>query len=119
PGKISRLLLPADFAVQPSDLPSDVAPLMKLQSASSDGDDLQRLTDSFHLNLTALGLLAFIVGLFIVHAAIGLALEQRRGLLRTLRACGVSLRGLIGALAAELGLIALLAGLAGVASGYL
>jgi putative ABC transport system permease protein len=30
-----------------------------------------------------LGFLSFVVGLFIVHAAIGLALEQRRGLLRT------------------------------------
>ncbi len=38
----------------------------------------QRLTESFHLNLTALGLLAFVVGLFIAHAAIGLALERRR-----------------------------------------
>ncbi|MNE01681.1 FtsX-like permease family protein [compost metagenome] len=80
---------------------------------------MQRLTDSFHLNLTALGLLAFLVGLFIVHAAVGLALEQRRGVLRTLRACGVSLAGLIAALALELGLFALLGGLAGVLSGYL
>ena len=44
-------------------------------ASASDTDDLQRLTESFHLNLTALGLLAFLVGLFIVHAAIGLALE--------------------------------------------
>ena len=28
-----------------------------------------RLTDSFHLNLTAFGLLSFAVGLFIVHGA--------------------------------------------------
>lgn len=86
---------------------------------SDDRDDLGRLTESFHLNLTALGMLAFIVGLFIVHASIGLALEQRRGLLRTLRACGVSLRALMAALGVELGLFALVGGLAGVASGYL
>ncbi|MCM2319082.1 MAG: ABC transporter permease [Pseudomonas sp.] len=118
PGQLSRLLLPADFAAQPPDLPAELAALLQLQPSST-GDDLQRLTDSFHLNLSALGLLAFLVGLFIVHAAIGLALEQRRSLLRTLRACGVSLRGLIGALAIELGLLALLGGLAGVACGYL
>jgi len=35
--------------------------------------DLERLTDSFHLNLTAFGLLSFFVGLFIVNSAIGLA----------------------------------------------
>lgn len=118
PGQLSRLLLPADFAVRPPDLPAELAVLLQLQQTSA-GDDLQRLTDSFHLNLSALGLLAFLVGLFIVHAAIGLALEQRRALLRTLRACGVSLRGVIGALAVELGLLALLGGLAGVACGYL
>ena len=39
--------------------------------------DLERLTDSFHLNLTAFGLLSFFVGLFIVNSAIGLAYEQR------------------------------------------
>jgi putative ABC transport system permease protein len=60
-----------------------------------------------------------VVGLFIVHAAIGLALEQRRGLLRTLRACGVSARMLIVCLAVELGGFALIGGLVGVASGYL
>lgn len=118
PGQVSRLLLPKDFAARLPALPTELAPLLQLQPAA-DSDDLQRLTDSFHLNLTALGLLAFLVGLFIVHAAIGLALEQRRGLLRTLRACGVSLTGLIGALVVELGLFALLSGLAGVASGYL
>ena len=54
--------------------------------------DLERLTDSFHLNLTAFGLLSFLVGLFIVNSAIGLAFEQRLPMLRTLRACGVSAR---------------------------
>ncbi|WP_163007947.1 FtsX-like permease family protein, partial [Pseudomonas viridiflava] len=62
---------------------------------------------------------SFVVGLFIVHAAIGLALEQRRSLLRTLRACGVSARLLILSLGVELGVLALLGGVLGVASGYL
>lgn len=116
PGQVSRLVLPADFT--PPSLPTPLDDRLTLQTATGD-DDLQRLTASFHLNLSALGLLAFLVGLFIVHAAIGLALEQRRSLLRTLRACGVSMRLLIGALALELGLFALLAGVAGVVSGYL
>lgn len=116
PGKLSWLLLPTDFAG--TALPVELAEALKAQ-AELPGDDLQRLTQSFHLNLTALGLLAFMVGLLIVHASIGLALEQRRGLLRNLRACGVSLSAMIAALAVELGLFALLGGLAGVVSGYL
>lgn len=81
--------------------------------------DLERLTDSFHLNLTAFGLLSFLVGLFIVNSAIGLAFEQRRPMLRTLRACGVSSRMLNGVLLLELVTIALLSGLVGLVCGYL
>ena len=87
-------------------------------SAPSARGDLDRLTDSFHLNLTAFGFLAFVVGLFIVYAAVGLAFEQRRPTFRTLRACGVSARTLGLALVAELVLIAVLAGLVGTAAGY-
>ncbi|MCV9920533.1 ABC transporter permease [Pseudomonas sp. BT-42-2] len=113
-GQLSRLLL----STAPAPLPPAIADQVTLQAASDDGD-LQRLTDSFHLNLTALGLLAFVVGLFIAHAAIGLALEQRRSLIRTLRACGISLRTVLTGLALELGGFAVLGGLAGVVSGYL
>ncbi|MGB6636102.1 MAG: ABC transporter permease, partial [Bradyrhizobium sp.] len=67
----------------------------KLRLVKPDAEtDLERLTDSFHLNLTAFGLLSFFVGLFIVNSAIGLAFEQRLPMLRTLRACGVSARQL-------------------------
>jgi putative ABC transport system permease protein len=80
--------------------------------------DLERLTDSFHLNLTAFGLLSFFVGLFIVNSAIGLAFEQRLPVLRTLRACGVSARMLNAVLVLELVSLALIAGLLGLACGY-
>lgn len=78
-----------------------------------------QLADSFHLNLTAMGLLALVVGLFIVHAALGLALEQRLGLLRTLRALGVPARTLVLALGLELLLIGLAGAILGIASGVL
>jgi putative ABC transport system permease protein len=81
--------------------------------------DLERLTDSFHLNLTAFGLLSFFVGLFIVNSAIGLAFEQRLPMLRTLRACGVSAAMLNVVLVTELISLALVAGLAGLVCGYL
>jgi putative ABC transport system permease protein len=81
--------------------------------------DLERLTDSFHLNLTAFGLLSFLVGLFIVNSAIGLAFEQRLPMLRTLRACGVSARMLNAVLVVELISLALVAGLVGLVCGYL
>jgi len=80
--------------------------------------DLERLTDSFHLNLTAFGLLSFFVGLFIVNSAIGLAYEQRLPMLRTLRACGVSAKLLNTVLVFELVSMALIAGIIGLVCGY-
>jgi putative ABC transport system permease protein len=92
----------------------------KLRLVAPDAEsDLERLTDSFHLNLTAFGLLSFFVGLFIVNSAIGLDFEQRLPTLRTLRACGVSARMLNSVMVCELVSLALLAGLIGLVCGYL
>lgn len=113
PGRLSRLLLDNTFAAR------HPTPPAALQLKQGEDSNLSRLTESFHLNLDAVGFLSFVVGLFIVHAAIGLALEQRRGLLRTLRACGVSARMLILSLGIELGCLAVLSGVLGIASGYL
>ena len=96
---------------------ADLNPAYAL-SAPSEGSDIARLTDSFHLNLTAFGLLSFAVGLFIVHAAIGLAFEQRRVLFRTLRALGLPQRALVGLLAAEAFVLATIGGSLGVVLGY-
>ncbi|MEM9147839.1 MAG: FtsX-like permease family protein [Pseudomonadota bacterium] len=85
---------------------------------ADDESDLERLTKSFHLNLTAFGVLSFCVGLFITHAAVGLAFEQRLGTLRTLRACGMSARSLTVVLLGELVLVALFAGALGLIAGY-
>ncbi|MEE4955893.1 FtsX-like permease family protein [Pseudomonas alliivorans] len=113
--QLSRLLLPDGFKAP---LPASLADQLVIRKTGEE-NNLERLTESFHLNLNALGVLSFIVGLFIVHAAIGLALEQRRGLLRNLRASGVTARLLIATLGVELSVLALLGGLLGVVSGYL
>ncbi|MFN3231295.1 MAG: FtsX-like permease family protein [Alphaproteobacteria bacterium] len=117
PGKISRLIV-ADsqpLGRQPLDA---VAPGL-VRQPSQRGSEVGRLTDSFHLNLTALGLLSFAVGIFIVHSAIGLAFEQRRGMMRTLRALGMPLRRLVLLMVMELTVLALIAGGLGILLGYL
>ena len=86
-------------------------------AGAGEGADLARLTDSFHLNLTAFGLLAFAVGLFVVHGTIGLAFEERRPLIRTLRALGVPLGTVALLMTAELLVLALIGGSLGVALG--
>jgi putative ABC transport system permease protein len=116
PDSLSRLTLLPD---QRPDLPplADIAPaLTRTADAPDAGTDA--LSDSFRLNLTAFGLLSFAVGLFIVHGAIGLAFEQRRSTIRTLRALGVPLSSLTLAMGAELLALALVGGALGVALGY-
>ncbi|MEM1066364.1 MAG: FtsX-like permease family protein, partial [Pseudomonadota bacterium] len=115
-GRITRLILRND---QPRDQPAlaDIAPSLE-QRPSGGQADLARLTDSFHLNLTAFGLLSFAVGLFIVNGAIGLAFEQRRPTFRTLRALGLPARRLTLLLIGELTALALISGAIGIALGY-
>ncbi|MEP5732326.1 MAG: ABC transporter permease [Sulfitobacter sp.] len=114
---LSRLIvLPKQPRIQPE--LSDVAPGLTRQSAQQ-AADIGQLTDSFHLNLTAFGLLSFAVGLFIVHSTIGLAFEQRRAMIRTLRALGVPLRVLIVMISIEMLCLAAIGAGIGVVLGYL
>lgn len=111
-GRVTALLLDPG---QPS--PGPVPASLVLRNPGAD-ESLARLTDSFHLNLTAFGFLAFAVGIFIVHSAVGLAFEQRRPVFATLRALGLSARSLTGCLLAELLILSLIAGCIGVMLGY-
>lgn len=115
-GRLSRIVMAQE---QRSNLPDvqTIVPALHVQPAQ-DRADMARLTDSFHLNLTAFGFLAFIVGLFIVYSATGLSFEQRRASFRTIRGLGVSLPMLTALLLAEIMVLAFLAGLIGVALGY-
>ncbi len=113
-GRISRLILPSDWDRA---LPQELAGRLRLAGPDEE-PELARLADSFHLNLTAFGFLAFVVGLFIVYSAVGLAFEERRATFRTLRACGISAVGLAAALVAELLALALVAGAVGIVAGY-
>ncbi|MEL6523371.1 MAG: FtsX-like permease family protein [Pseudomonadota bacterium] len=117
PDQISRLIVHPNQPPRQKAL-GQVAPDLVRQTRSAEGD-VARLTDSFHLNLTAFGLLSFAVGLFIVHAAIGLAFEQRRAMFRTLRAVGLPLQRLLALLLGELLVLALVAGSLGIILGYL
>jgi putative ABC transport system permease protein len=117
PDQVSRLLI-GNAKGRRAPLENVVGDKLRLVEPNAESD-LERLTDSFHLNLTAFGLLSFVVGLFIVNSAIGLAFEQRLPMLRTLRACGVSARMLNTVLLVELVSLALVAGLAGLVCGYL
>lgn len=115
--ELSRLVVRPEQPLRRPAL-SDITPHLRLKSASQTAD-LGELTDSFHLNLTAFGLLSFAVGIFIVYSTIGLAFEQRRGMVRTLRALGISLPRLITLMMIEVLLLALVGACIGIFLGYI
>jgi putative ABC transport system permease protein len=116
--RLSRLIVSPETPIDAARLSAITGDTLRIVEADEESD-LARLTDSFHLNLTAFSLLAFLVGFFIVNASFGLAFEQRLPMVRTLRALGVSARALVVAMAAELFFLTLLSGGLGVIGGYL
>ncbi|WP_394211259.1 ABC transporter permease [Enterovibrio calviensis] len=64
--------------------------------------ELGPLTRAFHLNLFAMGLLAFVVGLFIFYQAISLSMAQRQPLVGIMRQLGVGRKSLAWVVAGEM-----------------
>lgn len=91
-------------------------PLGKLNISEQDkGAALTALTRSFHLNLNAMGMLAFVVGLFIAYNGVRYSLMKRRRLLLLLLKQGLGRRALMLALLLELMLLVFI----GSASGFI
>ncbi|KHD26863.1 ABC transporter permease [Vibrio caribbeanicus] len=61
-----------------------------MELSRSSRTQLESLTQAFHMNLSAMGMLAFLVGLFIFYQAMSLSLVQRQPLVGILRQTGVS-----------------------------
>ena len=114
--KISYLIINPEQPLEQRKL-KDIAPHLNIQSIKQ-MTDVSQLTDSFHLNLSAFGLLSFAVGLFIVHSTIGLAFEQRRAMIRSMRSMVVSLRILIILVTMEMIFFATIGAVIGIILGY-
>lgn len=65
------------------------AQIVKPQARSQ---SVESLTDAFRLNLTALSLLALVVGMFLIYNTITFSVVQRRPIIGTLRCLGVTRR---------------------------
>ncbi len=70
-----KTLLPDNFTVEKSDSRSKIA---------------EQMLDAFEVNLTALSLLALIVGIFLIYNTMSFSVVQRKTLIGTLRATGVT-----------------------------
>jgi putative ABC transport system permease protein len=85
-----------------------------VEPARARSNAIQQMTRAFELNLTALSLLALVVGMFLIYNTVTFSVVQRRrlfGILRSLGVTGGQLFRLILAEAAVLGLVGSLLGL--------
>lgn len=114
PGLISRidLILGADEAERLAQ--SDLAGATLVEAAAQN-EALVEMTRAFRVNLTALSLLALVVGMFLIYATLSFLVVQRRRLMGIERALGVTQRQLFAVTLGE----ALLLGAAGTAAGLL
>ena len=67
-------------------------PNVTIQAASTRSTTLDQMTEAFSLNLTAMSLLALVVGMFLIYNTMTFSVVQRRPLLGRLRAVGVTRR---------------------------
>lgn len=65
-------------------------PGARLEPASEQAATVAQLTEAFQLNLTALSLLALVVGMFLIYNTVLFSVVQRRTVLGTLRLLGVT-----------------------------
>ena len=65
-------------------------PGARLVSAGEQAETVGQLTEAFQLNLTALSLLALVVGMFLIYNTVMFSVVQRRAVLGTLRLLGVT-----------------------------
>ncbi len=80
---------------------------------------LEQMTRAFRTNLTALSLLALVVGMFLIYNIMTFSVLERRALLATLRALGVTRRQLFALVLGEAATVGLVGTAAGVVLGTL
>jgi putative ABC transport system permease protein len=105
-GTLSRIDL-----ILPSDDPAQAAALDRIRTTLPEGARVQRsdtrtqtveqMTRAFELNLTALSLLALVVGAFLIYNTMTFSIVQRRSLIGRLRALGVTQRQIFGLVIGE------------------
>ncbi|MDX1283158.1 FtsX-like permease family protein [Shewanella colwelliana] len=112
PGQLSYIAIFSDISHQQSAIEQWLTTEGNL-SESDNGDSMKALTNSFHLNLTAMSLLAFIVGLFIAYNGVRYSLLKRKRLIIQLQQQGIMKLAIMTALGSELLLLVLVGSLVG------
>lgn len=106
-GQLSHVDLILDAAREPW-VRQRIPAAVQLQTVAEQARGVTRLSAAFELNLTAMSLLALLVGMFLIFNAMTFSMVQRRNLFGRLRAIGVTPRELFGLILLEALILALL-----------
>ena len=94
-------------------------PGLRLEPAEARRNAVQQMTAAFNLNLTAMSLLAMVVGIFLIYNTVTFSVVQRRDLFGVLRCLGVTRGQLFSLILGEAALFSLVGSLLGLALGVL
>ena len=94
-------------------------PSATLQPVSASRDTADQMTSAFRVNLTALSLLALVVGMFLIYNTITFSVVQRRPLFGTLRCLGVTRREIFALVLSEALIVGLMGAFLGIILGTL
>ncbi len=89
-GHLSHIDLIADSEAELAPIRAALPEGVKLETAQAQKNAVQQMTAAFELNLTALSLLALVVGMFLIYNTVTFSVIQRRPLFGTLRCLGVT-----------------------------
>ena len=119
-GILSRIdvrIPPGDQAAVAERISAALPPGAQLLSADRRGRSVTELTDAFMTNLTAMSLLALLVGIFLIYNSVSFAVLQRRGLIGVLRALGLTRGQAFGLIITEGAILGVIGAVAGVLLG--
>ncbi|MGB5352233.1 MAG: FtsX-like permease family protein [Woeseia sp.] len=113
-GRLTRIDVRRDTAPELHILRALLPPGVQLLSAAGRTAAVTQMSRAFSVNLTAMSLLALLVGIFLIFNSVSFAVVQRRSMISILRALGLTRAGLFRLILSE----ALLLGLAGSVLGF-
>ncbi len=94
-------------------------PGARIETSSARSGAVNEMTAAFSLNLTALSLLALVVGMFLIYNTVTFSVVQRRPVLGSLRALGMTRREVYVLILAEAGLLGVIGTGLGLALGVI
>jgi putative ABC transport system permease protein len=122
-GRLSRidLIVPAgaEEAAALERVASVLPSAARIDTTAARTGTVSEMTAAFGLNLTALSLLALVVGMFLIYNTVTFSVIQRRPMLGTLRALGMTRRDIFALILGEALLLGLLGTLLGLALGVI